>query len=120
MPTWKPGSDSNTCAVCTKIIRHRKHHCRVCGEIVCADCSKSPRAFYIEDDFADDRPEVTELFEFGREAVIDINVTFPVSSSRQHYEKQYDVNLRRDQAYYHNMKEVVPTRYEHPNIPGLT
>ena len=126
MPKWKADSSSNNCAICGEVFRHRKHHCRVCGELVCDDCSqnrircvkpipdtprlkrynmakdavrvcdactKDSRVLYIEDSFEGEPPYVSELFEFGRKAVTDTNAVFPVSSSRQHYQKQFDKNL---------------------------
>jgi hypothetical protein len=40
-PTWIDDSSRIKCALCMKSFGTftRKHHCRRCGEIVCADCS---------------------------------------------------------------------------------
>jgi len=41
---WEPDSAANHCRRCHKIwglIFTRRHHCRCCGELVCADCSTS-------------------------------------------------------------------------------
>ena len=40
-PLWVPDMDSNQCAVCKtrfNVVR-RRHHCRLCGELVCSKCS---------------------------------------------------------------------------------
>ncbi len=41
-PPWIDDSARTRCALCPKTfgVFTRKHHCRRCGEIVCADCSK--------------------------------------------------------------------------------
>lgn len=38
---WIADELRRSCAVCDKVfaLRRRKHHCRVCGEVVCASCS---------------------------------------------------------------------------------
>jgi len=38
---WVPNEDAPNCAVCGSKFRMmlRRHHCRVCGEVVCAKCS---------------------------------------------------------------------------------
>jgi len=39
-PVWVPDSEVKACTICAKkfTITFRRHHCRQCGEIVCADC----------------------------------------------------------------------------------
>lgn len=39
---WVPDKDRKTCAKCSRKFTTmvRKHHCRICGEIFCAKCSK--------------------------------------------------------------------------------
>uniref|UniRef100_A0A0N4Z043 FYVE-type domain-containing protein n=1 Tax=Parastrongyloides trichosuri TaxID=131310 RepID=A0A0N4Z043_PARTI len=39
---WTPDKDSNKCGYCniTFNITKRKHHCRLCGKVICALCSK--------------------------------------------------------------------------------
>ena len=40
-PEWESDSDSNNCRLCEKpfTLFKRRHHCRKCGKLVCADCS---------------------------------------------------------------------------------
>ncbi|XP_071442094.1 zinc finger FYVE domain-containing protein 1-like [Hetaerina americana] len=40
---WKPNNEIKECCVCKKVfdMSDTKHHCRSCGEGVCADCSKN-------------------------------------------------------------------------------
>ncbi|CEF71179.1 Rabenosyn-5 [Strongyloides ratti] len=39
---WAPDKDSNCCSYCQQTfnITRRRHHCRLCGKIICANCSK--------------------------------------------------------------------------------
>eukprot|EP00039_Didymoeca_costata_P019970 m.339567 g.339567 ORF g.339567 m.339567 type:complete len:297 (+) comp18869_c0_seq1:120-1010(+) len=39
---WVPDKKAKSCMQCQKIkfgMNHRRHHCRVCGQVVCQDCS---------------------------------------------------------------------------------
>jgi hypothetical protein len=41
-PEWRPDASSSSCNGCRKdfsLLIRRRHHCRACGELVCADCS---------------------------------------------------------------------------------
>jgi FYVE zinc finger len=40
-PIWIPDGKTNECMRCSKLFgwRRRRHHCRLCGRCVCADCS---------------------------------------------------------------------------------
>eukprot|EP01064_Diplonema_japonicum_P010421 TRINITY_DN17685_c0_g1_i1.p1 TRINITY_DN17685_c0_g1~~TRINITY_DN17685_c0_g1_i1.p1 ORF type:complete len:416 (+),score=92.51 TRINITY_DN17685_c0_g1_i1:37-1284(+) len=38
---WKDAESCRLCGTEFKMIVRKKHHCRHCGEVVCADCSKS-------------------------------------------------------------------------------
>ena len=42
---WKCDSSSSCCSVCTRSFTAfaRRHHCRACGELVCASCSVARR-----------------------------------------------------------------------------
>jgi len=44
-PIWQPDQDQETCTNCEKkfSIRNRRHHCRVCGILICAACSTNRR-----------------------------------------------------------------------------
>ncbi|ETV98668.1 hypothetical protein H310_08773 [Aphanomyces invadans] len=39
---WVPDSQRTACAACTAKFHvfNRKHHCRVCGEVICGTCSR--------------------------------------------------------------------------------
>ncbi|ETV91318.1 hypothetical protein H310_14138 [Aphanomyces invadans] len=40
--SWKPNASSRVCTVCTDpfgVFRRRRHHCRLCGNLVCSACS---------------------------------------------------------------------------------
>lgn len=41
VPSWQPDLDSDHCAICGQHFTFfiRRHHCRMCGRIVCNDCS---------------------------------------------------------------------------------
>lgn len=53
LPPWQPDSDVSQCPVCGKnfTFLYRKHHCRKCGRVVCAQCSPHritiPRQFIV-------------------------------------------------------------------------
>lgn len=40
-PEWQPDTARSTCVVCNNVFSFfmRRHHCRACGNLVCADCS---------------------------------------------------------------------------------
>ncbi len=40
---WAPNDSSNRCLECEKVftLMNRKHHCRLCGKLICHSCSKS-------------------------------------------------------------------------------
>ena len=42
---WVPDSNQSACTICTSKFTffNRRHHCRRCGALVCADCSKQRR-----------------------------------------------------------------------------
>ncbi|KAL9939346.1 hypothetical protein V8E36_002159 [Tilletia maclaganii] len=56
-PVWVPDSHADKCAVCSEGfgIWRRRHHCRLCGQVVCWNCSQ--RSFLIPayEDGADDQ-----------------------------------------------------------------
>lgn len=41
LPPWQPDSEVTQCPICGAVFSffNRKHHCRKCGRVVCADCS---------------------------------------------------------------------------------
>eukprot|EP01103_Thecamoeba_quadrilineata_P000487 TRINITY_DN1041_c0_g1_i1.p1 TRINITY_DN1041_c0_g1~~TRINITY_DN1041_c0_g1_i1.p1 ORF type:complete len:864 (+),score=169.79 TRINITY_DN1041_c0_g1_i1:34-2625(+) len=41
-PLWVPDKDAANCFICRDDFSfvHRRHHCRICGQIVCRECSK--------------------------------------------------------------------------------
>jgi hypothetical protein len=53
LPRWQPDSEVNQCPVCETQFTffYRKHHCRKCGRVVCAQCSPHritiPRQFIV-------------------------------------------------------------------------
>ncbi|EOD13637.1 hypothetical protein EMIHUDRAFT_49505, partial [Emiliania huxleyi CCMP1516] len=40
-PGWVPNNERRGCNICQKKfgLLRRKHHCRLCGEVICGDCS---------------------------------------------------------------------------------
>ena len=40
-PIWQPDSATNSCSVCKCefSLLNRRHHCRMCGKVVCGNCS---------------------------------------------------------------------------------
>lgn len=41
---WEPNSASSVCRLCGwkwGLLRHRRHHCRNCGKLVCGRCSRN-------------------------------------------------------------------------------
>lgn len=47
LPTWVPDSSSAECMICMRRFGWpaRRHHCRFCGQLVCASCSRTRRVF---------------------------------------------------------------------------
>ncbi|KAK9467359.1 FYVE zinc finger-domain-containing protein, partial [Lipomyces arxii] len=43
IPSWQPDSDADSCPICHTIFTlfYRRHHCRICGRVVCGSCSLS-------------------------------------------------------------------------------
>lgn len=42
LPVWVPDNEASACKICAKEFGRlwpRRHHCRLCGGIVCSDCS---------------------------------------------------------------------------------
>ncbi|KAF2748518.1 hypothetical protein M011DRAFT_400799, partial [Sporormia fimetaria CBS 119925] len=41
LPRWQPDSEVDACPVCERQFSffYRRHHCRKCGRVVCANCS---------------------------------------------------------------------------------
>lgn len=55
MPVWQPDEDASSCYICDShfTVFNRRHHCRKCGKIVCAECSGQqvkyfPRTMIVE------------------------------------------------------------------------
>ena len=42
MVPWTPDDDAKLCFRCKKSfkIARRKHHCRLCGQVICGECSE--------------------------------------------------------------------------------
>lgn len=40
-PIWQPDSTANNCTICNCefSLLNRRHHCRMCGKLVCGNCS---------------------------------------------------------------------------------
>lgn len=53
LPRWQPDTEVSKCPICGTIFSfwYRKHHCRKCGRVVCANCSPHritiPRQFIV-------------------------------------------------------------------------
>lgn len=53
LPRWQPDAEASKCPICGTIFSfwYRKHHCRKCGRVVCANCSPHritiPRQFIV-------------------------------------------------------------------------
>lgn len=53
LPRWQPDAEASKCPICSTIFSlwYRKHHCRKCGRVVCANCSPHritiPRQFIV-------------------------------------------------------------------------
>lgn len=53
LPRWQPDIEVSKCPICNTAFSfwHRKHHCRKCGRVVCANCSPHritiPRQFIV-------------------------------------------------------------------------
>lgn len=54
LPRWQPDSEVTSCPICSTSFSFwfRKHHCRKCGRVVCANCSPHritiPRQFIVQ------------------------------------------------------------------------
>ena len=65
-PIWVPDQAASGCAVCAQAfsLRRRRHHCRMCGAVVCAACSPHrPRGKRV----------CAECVEEGGGAALDLN-----------------------------------------------
>lgn len=53
LPRWQPDAEVSHCPICSRAFAfwYRKHHCRKCGRVVCANCSPHritiPRQFIV-------------------------------------------------------------------------
>ena len=56
-PEWEHNSDAKECRLCLKLFsfRHRRHHCRSCGRVVCNPCS-TKRLILNQNDNNDNKP----------------------------------------------------------------
>ena len=61
LPRWQPDSEVTRCPICKTAFGfwYRKHHCRKCGRVVCANCSPHritiPRQFIVQPPQDEDR-----------------------------------------------------------------
>lgn len=52
---WMHDKDALHCSICDRAfgrIKHRRHHCRHCGRLVCGDCSDKKLLLSADDDHA--------------------------------------------------------------------
>ncbi|KAL8856275.1 MAG: hypothetical protein Q9178_007112 [Gyalolechia marmorata] len=74
LPRWQPDSEVTRCPICKTTFGfwYRKHHCRKCGRVVCANCSPHritiPRQFIVQPPQDEDRT-TREGFSAGIEVV---------------------------------------------------
>ncbi|ORX79644.1 hypothetical protein K493DRAFT_412240 [Basidiobolus meristosporus CBS 931.73] len=73
-PVWVPDNEATDCACCGELfnpVTRRKHHCRVCGKVVCHGCSS--KRFMIPGKYGED-PRVERIcdpcydLKFGKQA----------------------------------------------------
>ncbi|KAK9718392.1 hypothetical protein K7432_005547 [Basidiobolus ranarum] len=60
-PVWVPDSEASDCACCKELfnpVTRRKHHCRLCGEVVCHSCSS--KRFIIQGKYGEE-PRVERI-----------------------------------------------------------
>lgn len=82
LPKWQPDSEVSDCPICLRQFTFwfRKHHCRKCGRVVCANCS--PHRITIPRQFIAHPPESTNrtfTVSAGNSVVVDL--TGEVASS---------------------------------------
>ena len=76
VPKWQPDSEVSVCPICSRQFTFwfRKHHCRKCGRVVCANCS--PHRITIPRQFIVHPPESMERNSTAtRSSPIVINLT---------------------------------------------
>ena len=92
LPRWQPDAEVTNCPICKHAFSffYRKHHCRKCGRVVCANCSphritiprqytvNPPAIFPIEIDLTGDSPQ-----EDDTTARLAANELYPGSSDGQ-------------------------------------
>ncbi|MCJ1350191.1 MAG: hypothetical protein MMC33_000172 [Icmadophila ericetorum] len=86
LPRWQPDHEVSECPICGKVFAFwfRKHHCRKCGRVVCANCSPHritiPRQFIIH--APEEQPPAQPHFSTMDNNVVDLTVDDPNSPSR--------------------------------------
>ena len=84
LPIWQPDEEISKCPICATSFTfwHRKHHCRKCGRVVCANCSPHritiPRQFIVH---PPDTPGMTNATTKGADGTVTIDLTNNASSS---------------------------------------
>lgn len=106
LPRWQPDAEVSRCPICGSNFNfwYRKHHCRKCGRVVCANCSPHritiPRQFIVHSpsDYSHDinpgSPTGPPVIDLTSDTEVD--VTTPptsVTSRRQSHDKPLDPGL---------------------------
>ncbi|KAG8946212.1 hypothetical protein FRC04_011958 [Tulasnella sp. 424] len=71
-PPWVPDAKAESCMRCGRLfgLLRRRHHCRLCGRVVCADCST--KTFFISD------PEMPDQAKPARACNMCYESIFPI------------------------------------------
>ncbi|KAJ1302470.1 hypothetical protein OPQ81_002788 [Rhizoctonia solani] len=77
-PIWVPDREAPVCMRCQAAFgwRRRRHHCRICGRVVCASCSS--KNFFIMDP---SNPEASKSRKPERACILCYEAVFPVLDS---------------------------------------
>ena len=86
LPPWQPDSEVSRCPICESQFTwyFRKHHCRKCGRVVCANCSPHritiPRQFIVHPPYDNQQSQSTNIPISP--AIIDLTEDSPESTAR--------------------------------------
>ncbi|KIO25475.1 hypothetical protein M407DRAFT_25184 [Tulasnella calospora MUT 4182] len=81
-PPWVPDARAESCMRCGRLfgLLRRRHHCRLCGRVVCADCST--KTFFISDPETPDQAKPARACNMCYESIFPILPPSPTVKAR--------------------------------------